>query len=61
MKPYPEIYRETLRRIGYAAEELLFIDDSPSNVATGREMGMNALLYTPGDNLEELIENALRS
>lgn len=61
MKPYPEIYRETLRHIGYAAEELLFIDDSPSNVATGREMGMNALLSTPGDNLEELIENALGS
>lgn len=57
-KPSPEIYREVLRRIGLPPEELLFIDDSPNNIATARSLGIPSVLFTPStDNLRETVYN----
>lgn len=59
-KPSPEIYRETLRRIGLPPEEILFVDDSQSNVDTARSLGINAVLFNPAtDNLRETVYQAL--
>ncbi|MCA9980788.1 MAG: HAD-IA family hydrolase, partial [Anaerolineales bacterium] len=33
MKPDPAIYQRTLQRLGRQAEEAIFIDDSPTNIA----------------------------
>lgn len=60
MKPDSAIFNEAIRRIGLKAEELLFIDDSPVNVEAARKSGMNAILYTSGEDLEMTIEEALR-
>ena len=60
MKPDSAIFNEAIRRIGLKAEELLFIDDSPVNVEAARKSGMNAILYTCGEDLEMTIEEALR-
>ena len=59
-KPDAAIFNEAIRRIGLKAEELLFIDDSPVNVEAARKSGMNAILYTSGEDLEMTIEEALR-
>ena len=60
MKPDAAIFNEAIRRIGLKAEELLFIDDSPVNVEAALKSGMNAILYTCGEDLEMTIEEALR-
>ena len=60
MKPDAAIFNEAIKRIGLNANELLFIDDSQVNVSAARRAGMNAILYTPGEDLAQVIEKALR-
>ena len=43
-KPSPALYERTLMRLGIAAEDAVFLDDSPANVTTARAMGMRAVL-----------------
>ncbi|SDI15024.1 HAD-IA family hydrolase [Nonomuraea jiangxiensis] len=43
-KPDPEIFHETLRRLGTPAEDTLLVDDVPANVAVGRRLGLRAIL-----------------
>ena len=45
-KPSPEIYRLLLARSGYAAEEIIFVDDRQKNVAVARELGISALQFS---------------
>ncbi|HUA18711.1 MAG TPA: HAD family phosphatase [Bryobacteraceae bacterium] len=45
-KPAPEIYRHCLNELGYAASEVLFLDDRPGNVRGAEAAGMYALLFT---------------
>lgn len=52
VKPDPRIYRILFDRIGRRPEELLFIDDSLSNVEAARALGMAAIHYLPGVDLE---------
>lgn len=56
MKPYEEIYLESIRRTGCLAEELLFIDDSPRNTEAARKVGICAVDYQQGTDLEAAIE-----
>lgn len=46
MKPEPDIYRYLLVSFGLKAEECLFIDDSPANVAAAEALGLRGLLFT---------------
>lgn len=48
MKPDPEIYRRTLKRLGRAPQEAAFVDDAPENVDAARELGMKAIRYEAG-------------
>ena len=49
LKPDAAIYRCFLDRYGLNAEDCVFIDDSPANVAGARAVGMHALHFTaPG-------------
>jgi 2-haloacid dehalogenase len=45
LKPEPAIYERLLDRYGIAAEDCVFIDDSPANVAGARAVGMHAIHY----------------
>jgi putative hydrolase of the HAD superfamily len=55
-KPGPEIFSRAIAESGYAPEEILFIDDSPSNIEGAVPFGIRAALYVPGTPLRGLIE-----
>ena len=53
VKPDPRIYEILFERVGRRPGELLFIDDSPANVRAADELGMAAIHFTPGVDLEK--------
>jgi epoxide hydrolase-like predicted phosphatase len=47
-KPNPAIFRHTLALLGgIAAEECLFLDDAPGNVAAAEKLGIQSVLVEP--------------
>ena len=44
IKPDPGIYRKLFDRYGIAAEESVFLDDSPANVETAEKLRMHGIL-----------------
>jgi putative hydrolase of the HAD superfamily len=50
-KPRPEFFRHAQRLAGCAAEECLFIDDLPANVAGARALGWQGIVYSPKTDL----------
>ncbi len=55
-KPDPRIFEMLLRKLGLAANRVVFLDDAPGNVEAARRVGMHAILV-PDDHagaLEEL-------
>ncbi|MBR4735765.1 MAG: HAD family phosphatase [Bacteroidales bacterium] len=55
LKPSLEFYREAVRRIGLPPEEILFIDDSLTNVEAARALGIDARWLEPGMPLSQLL------
>ena len=55
LKPSPEFYLEAIRRIGLPPEEILFIDDSRTNVEAARVLGIDAKWLEPGMPLSQLL------
>jgi 2-haloacid dehalogenase len=56
VKPDPRIYEILFERVGRRPRELVFIDDSIANVRASEALGMAAIHFRPGMNLEsELI------
>lgn len=51
VKPDPAIFRLFLDRYGLIAEDCVFIDDSPANVAAARDTGFVAVHFTDPDAL----------
>ncbi len=51
LKPDPAIYELFLARHGLRAEECVFLDDSPANVAAAKNVGMAAVHVTPDIDL----------
>jgi HAD superfamily hydrolase (TIGR01509 family) len=52
-KPDAGIYEILFKRAGRRPSELLFIDDSPANVRASEALGMPAIHFTPGVDLEK--------
>jgi len=48
-KPTPGYFREVIARIGMPARNLLFLDDSSTNVEAARLAGMNAEVFERPD------------
>lgn len=48
-KPDPEIYRRCEVRFGFTAEQAVFFDDSPANVAGASAVGWDAEVFTGAD------------
>lgn len=46
MKPEPDIYRYLLVSFDLRAQDCLFIDDSPANVAAAEALGLRGLIFT---------------
>lgn len=55
MKPDPAIYARALNRLGLRAEQTVFIDDAPANVAGAIAVGMDAIQFTPSIDLESAL------
>ena len=55
MKPDPAIYARALNRLGLRAEQTVFIDDAPANVAGTIAVGMDAIQFTPSIDLESAL------
>lgn len=56
LKPEPRIYQLLWDRFKLPLEECFFIDDSLSNVIGAREVGMDAVQFTPDLNLRAILE-----
>ena len=60
MKPEPDIYRYLLVSFDLQAEECLFIDDSPANVAAAEALGLRGLVFTDASRCRQhLVEQGL--
>ena len=46
VKPFPEIYRLMVQRLGIASNECVFFDDLPQNVDGARAAGLNSEVFT---------------
>jgi epoxide hydrolase-like predicted phosphatase len=46
MKPDPEIFTRTLMRLGRAARETVFVDDSEANVRAASNLGMHSIHFS---------------
>ncbi len=53
LKPDEPIYRLCLQRNGLQAEECIFIDDVPRNVAAAKSVGIDAILFESPEKLAD--------
>jgi glucose-1-phosphatase len=51
MKPDRPIYEAAVKRAAAPASEIFFVDDRPENVAGGKAVGMDAVLFTSVEQL----------
>ena len=61
LKPGREIYDEAVRRSGYKADEILFVDDSQANIEGARLAGLNALYYDLATSLPDTVKSYLKT
>ena len=60
MKPDPQAFRAAVELLGMRAEECLFIDDIPQNIAGARDCGLEGILFRDVAALsEELVARGL--
>ena len=59
-KPTAEMFQYALDHIGVAPSEVLFIDDGKTNVEAAAALGIDAVLYTQGENLEEFVNKHIK-
>ena len=55
VKPDPRLFRVLLDRYHLKAEECIFVDDNPDNVAAANNIGIHGILFTGADNLRKTI------
>lgn len=59
-KPDPRIYEVLCRRYGFEPDQAVFVDDSPANVESARDLGFDALLFDGPEGLRRaLVERGL--
>ncbi len=59
LKPSREFYKRVMEEIGGPAENMLFIDDSRTNVDGAVAAGLPAVYYEPGTDLSALLSDVL--
>jgi len=55
-KPDPRIYEILFDKVGRRPHELVFVDDSRKNIEAARALGMPAIHFRPGVDLERELE-----
>jgi putative hydrolase of the HAD superfamily len=56
LKPDPAIYEHSLRGLGVAAAEALFVDDLENNIQAARTLGMRAIQFRSAAQLKDELE-----
>jgi len=56
LKPDPAIYEHTLRGLGVAASETLFVDDRETNIQGARRLGIHAIHFQSIEQLRNELE-----
>ena len=56
VKPDPRLFQVLLDRYGLKAEECLFVDDNPDNVAAAQKMGMQGIVFTSAADLRKKLD-----
>ena len=59
LKPSAEFYKAVVADIGLPADQMLFIDDSKTNVQASVDAGLPAVWYEPGTDLDALIRSVI--
>jgi putative hydrolase of the HAD superfamily len=59
-KPDPEAFELTLERLGVKPKEAVFIDDTREHVLTAQKLGLQGILFTTAEELEEKLNFLLR-
>uniref|UniRef100_A0AC34GMT4 Epoxide hydrolase n=1 Tax=Panagrolaimus sp. ES5 TaxID=591445 RepID=A0AC34GMT4_9BILA len=55
-KPFPDIYKYTLEKLGLKPEECIFIDDLQMNCETAEKLGIKSIQVVNGDSETALKE-----
>ena len=55
VKPDHRLFHVLLDRYSLKAEECIFIDDNPDNVAAAKELGMTGIVFTGAEELRKLL------
>lgn len=53
VKPDHRLFQVLLDRYGLKAEDCIFVDDNPDNVAAANDMGMRGILFTNANDLRK--------
>lgn len=53
VKPAPGIFHILLNQFGLKAEECIFVDDNPDNVASANDLGFHGILFHDAATLEQ--------
>lgn len=56
-KPDYRIYEHVIDSLPFEPDELIFIDDRPSNVVSAQKYGINSIHFTNHEKLKESLEN----
>jgi putative hydrolase of the HAD superfamily len=59
-KPDPKAFELTLERLGLQPDEAVFIDDTREHVEAARKLGLQGILFTTAEALEEELVRLLR-
>ena len=59
IKPSAGFFKAVMKDIGLPPSQMLFIDDSQTNVQASMDAGLPAVWYRPGDDLATLIEKII--
>ena len=51
-KPFPEIYKLSLKNLGVLPEEAIFIDDRQKNIDGAEAVGIKSILYKDLNDLK---------
>ncbi|HVX57814.1 MAG TPA: HAD family phosphatase [Candidatus Saccharimonadales bacterium] len=58
IKPDPRIFEHALRQLDVSADEAVFIDDNPRNVAAAARLGIKGITYTDISSLKRALSEA---
>ena len=60
IKPEPEVFKHIMQKLQLKADECVFIDDNPKNVAAAEKLGIHGIIFTDLQNLKQQLTKLLK-